>query len=272
MASKTDNKKRQKRVITNHDLNVVAYRSVLNQATFNYERMQSIGFTASMGSALKKIYKDDPKTLSTVLHDNLEFINTHNTLLPYLQGLMLSLYEGGEDPETVKKIKISLFGPLAGIGDALFWFTLLPIMAGICASLSSDGNVLGPILFAVVFFAAFLLRFPLAKIGYKTGTSALDKLQENTKRIGNAASILGVTILGGLIASYVSLNVLTVIDIGQGAEVSLQTDFFDKIMPNLLPFAFTFLIYFLLKKKVNPTLLICIIIVLAILCSFLGIL
>ena len=99
-----------------------------------------------------------------------------------------------------------------------------------------------------------------------------DLSQENTKRIGNAASILGVTILGGLIASYVSLNVLTVIDIGHGAEVSLQTDFFDKIMPNLLPFAFTFLIYFLLKKKVNPTLLICIIIVLAILCSFLGIL
>ena len=100
--------------------------------------MQSIGFTAGMGPALKKIYKNDPKTLSKVLHDNLEFINTHNTLLPYLQGLMLSLYEGGEDPETVKKIKISLFGPLAGIGDALFWFTLLPITAGICASLSDQ--------------------------------------------------------------------------------------------------------------------------------------
>ena len=263
---------KKKPVITQEDLNVVAYRSVLNQATFNYERMQSIGFTASMGPALKKIYKDDPKTLSKVLSDNLEFINTHNTLLPYLQGLMLSLYDGGEDPETVKKIKISLFGPLAGIGDALFWFTLLPIMAGICASLSSDGNVLGPILFFIVFFLAFLLRFPLAHIGYKTGTKALDKLQENTKKVGNAASILGVTILGGLIASYVSLSVAATIDIGHGSQIAIQQDFFDKIMPNLLPFAFTFFIYYLLRKKINPTLLICVIIVLAILCSFFGIL
>ena len=264
--------KKRKRIITDSDLNDLALLSVLNQACFNYERMQSIGFTASMGPALKKIYKDDPKTLEKVLHDNLEFINTHNTLLPYLQGLMLSLYEGKEDPDTVKKIKISLFGPLAGIGDALFWFTLLPIMAGICASLSSQGNVIGPVLFFLVFLLAFMLRFPLARIGYKTDTAALDKIQENTKRVSNAASVLGVTILGGLIASYVTLNVKTVIDIGHDATVSLQTDFFDKILPNILPFAFTFLIYFLLRKKVNTTVLICGIIIFAILFSFLGIL
>ena len=271
MESKTKNKKR-KRVITDADLNDLALLSVLNQSCSNYERMQSIGFTAGMGPALKKIYKNDPKTLSKVLHDNLEFINTHNTLLPYLQGLMLSLYEGGEDPEVVKKIKISLFGPLAGIGDALFWFTLLPITAGICASLSDQGNVLGPIVFFLVFLVAFLLRFPLARMGYKTGTKALDKIQENTKRVSNAASVLGVTILGGLIASYVTLTVKTTIDIGHDATVSLQTDFFDKILPNLLPFAFTFLIYFLLRKKVNTTVLIVGIIIASIVFSFFGIL
>ncbi len=264
--------KKRKRVITDSNLNEVAILSVLNQSCFNYERMQSIGFTAGMGPALKKIYKNDSKTLQKALHDNLEFINTHNTLLPYLQGLLLSLYEGGEDPETVKKIKISLFGPLAGIGDALFWFTLLPIMAGICASLSSQGNVLGPILFFIVFFIAFLLRFPLAKIGYKTGTAALDKMQENTKKVSNAASVLGVTILGGLIASYVSLALKPTIDVGNDATISLQTDFLDKIIPNLLPFAFTFLIYFLLRKKVNTTVLIVGIIIAAIVLSFFGIL
>ena len=253
MESKTKNKKR-KRVVTDADLNDLALLSVLNQSCFNYERMQSIGFTAGMGPALKKIYKDDPKTLSRVL------------------GLMLSLYEGGEDPETVKKIKISLFGPLAGIGDALFWFTLLPITAGICASLSDQGNVLGPIVFFLVFFAAFLLRFPLARMGYKTGTAALDKLQENTKRVSNAASVLGVTILGGLIATYVSLSVKTTIDIGHDATVNLQTDFFDMILPNILPFAFTFLIYFLLRKKVNTTVLIVGIIIVSIVFSFFGIL
>ena len=73
MASK---EKKRKRVVTDSDLNDLALLSVLNQSCFNYERMQSIGFTAGMGPALKKIYKNDPKTLSKVLHDNLEFIIT----------------------------------------------------------------------------------------------------------------------------------------------------------------------------------------------------
>ena len=111
-----------------------------------------------------------------------------------------------------------------------------------------------------------------AKIGYKTGTAALDKMQENTKKVSNAASVLGVTILGGLIASYVSLALKPTIDVGNDATISLQTDFLDKIIPNLLPFAFTFLIYFLLRKKVNTTVLIVGIIIAAIVLSFFGIL
>lgn len=258
--------------VSKKDITALGYRSLLNQAIFNYERMQNIGFTATMAPALKKIYKDDKKQLAEVTKDNLEFINTHNVLVPYLEGLMISLYEGGENPEVVKKIKISLFGPLAGIGDAIFWFTLMPIMSGICASLASQGNVFGPILYFLVFLAAFIIRFPLAHMGYTTGTKALDKLQANTERVSHAASILGITILGGLIASYVSITLLPTIDIGSGNIVSLQTDFVDKIIPNLLPFSFTFLIYFFLKKKVNPTILILGTLVVSVLLSLVGIL
>ena len=269
---KASNKEKKYKKVSKKDITALGYRSLLNQAIFNYERMQNIGFTATLTPCLKKIYKDDKKKLAEVTEDNLEFINTHNVLVPFLEGLMVSLYEGDEDPETVKKIKISMFGPLAGIGDAIFWFTVMPIMSGICASLASEGNILGPILYFLVFLAVFLLRFPLAHMGYSAGVSALDKIQANTEKVGNAASILGVTILGGLIASYVTLTVKTSIDIGHDATVSLQTDFFDKILPNLLPFAFTFLIYFLLRKKVNTTVLIVGIIIASIVFSFFGIL
>lgn len=262
----------KKGVITRHDITALGYRSLLNQAAYNFERMQNIGFTATMAPCLKKIYKDDKEQLSEVMQDNLEFINTHNVLVPYLEGLMVSLYEGGEKPETVKKIKIALFGPLAGIGDAIFWFTVMPIMSGICASLANQENVLGPILYFLVFLGVFILRFPLAHMGYKTGTKALDKIQKNTEKVGNAASILGITILGGLIASYVSLTLKLQVDIGSGKFVNIQADFFDKIIPNLLPLAFTFLIYYLLKKKVNPTILIFGTLIIAIACSFFGIL
>lgn len=262
--------KETKRVVTDADLNKMAFRTLLNQACFNYERMQNIGFTAALAPATKKIYADDPKQLAVVLDDNLEFINTHNVLLAFLIGLMLSLYEKGEDPETVRNIKVALFGPLAGIGDAIFWFTLMPIMSGICASLAEDGNILGPILYAIVFFCVFLLRFPLAHIGYSMGTKAFEVIEKDTKKINNAATIVGVTILGGLVSSYVALSLIPTYKDANGLEVSIQTQFIDHIIPHFLPALVTGIVYFLLKKKVNPTVIIIWIILLSILGSLIG--
>lgn len=82
------------------------------------------------------------------MKDNLEFINTHPNLVGFLMGLLISMEEKGENRDTIKGLKVALFGPIAGIGDAIFWFTLLPIMAGICSSFASQGNLLGPILFS----------------------------------------------------------------------------------------------------------------------------
>lgn len=110
---------------------------------------------------LKKIYKDDKPGLSAAMKDNLEFINTHPNLVGFLMGLLISMEEKGENRDTIKGLKVALFGPIAGIGDAIFWFTLLPIMAGICSSFASQGNLLGPILF----FAVYLLIFSCASAG-----------------------------------------------------------------------------------------------------------
>jgi PTS system galactosamine-specific IID component len=250
----------------------IAWLSLLNQAAFNMERMQNIGFTATMAPALRKIYKDQPEALAAALEDNMEFVNTHNVTQPFLTALMVSLYEKGESVETVRNIKVSLFGPLAGIGDALFWFTLMPIMAGISASLANNGSVLGPILYFLVFLAAFILRFPLAHWGYDIGTRAFALISANARRVNQAATILGVTILGGLIANYVALSTPLEVPIGDGNTIALQTEFFDKIIPNILPLAFTFGILALLRKKVNPALLIILIIVAAVILSVVGVL
>lgn len=44
-------------------------------------------------------------------------------------GLIVSLEENNEERSLIKGLKVALFPPLAGIGDAIFWFTLLPIVA-----------------------------------------------------------------------------------------------------------------------------------------------
>lgn len=64
--------------------------------------------------------------------------------------------------------------PLCGIGDALFWLTLLPGCAGVDASLELSGSLFWPLVFLLIFNVVhFRLRFGLARDGYHAGTSAL---------------------------------------------------------------------------------------------------
>lgn len=226
--------------LTKHDITMLGIRSSFLQASFNYERMQACGFLWSMLPVLKKIHGDDKEALSLAMTDNLEFINTHPNLVGFLMGLMMSLEEGGADHDTIKGLKLALFGPIAGIGDAIFWFTILPIVAGISCSFASQGSILGPIIFFLVYLSIW---------------------------------ILGITVIGALIASYVSINLLPVIEVDGGIKVAVQTEFFDKIFPNFLPMCVTLLCFWLLKKKqVSPIVLIVAIIVLSIVASAVGLL
>lgn len=259
--------------ITKADLTNLAIRSSFLQASFNYERMQSAGFTWSMAPLAEKVFGDDKASLSRFLTDNLEFINTHPNLVGFLMGLMMSLEEEGADPSTTKGLKLALFGPIAGIGDAIFWFTILPIVAGISCSFASQGSLLGPIIFFLTYVAIWVMRIFWTHLGYKLGVGSIDYITEYSDTVANAATILGITVIGALIATYVSVELLPVITVDGGIEVALQADFFDHIFPAFLPFCVTMTLFYLLKKKqANPVVLIVGIIVISILCSAIGLL
>lgn len=190
------------------------------------------------------------------MHLHMEFINVHPFDVTFLSGLILAMERGKEDPSVIRALKIALMGPLGGIGDALFWLTLLPICAGIGASLALEGNFLGPCLFLLMFNTVhFALRFGLAHYGYTTGTSALSLLKIHTKRISRAASMIGMTVIGALIASYVRLSTPLEIHAGK-AHIYVQKDILDKLMPNMLPLGFTLLIFYLMRRHVSPVKLI----------------
>lgn len=265
--------KESNKVLTKKDITKLAFRTALLQSSFNYERMQGGGWTYAMLPFLEKIHKDDKEKLSESMHDNLEFINTNCTIVGFLMGLVLSLEENNEDRSLIKGLRVALFGPLAGIGDAIFWFTILPIVAGICASFANQGSILGPIIFFIVYVGIFLSRILWTRLGYGLGVKAIDKIKENSKAISKAATILGVTVIGALIASYVNIEVVTKIPISADHVISIQKDFFDKVLPNILPMGYTLTMYYFLKKKnVNPTVLILVTFVAAILLSLLGVL
>lgn len=235
------------KAITSYDINVMSLRSLLLQASFNYERMQAGGWLYTLIPALRKIH-NNPQDLANSMKMHMEFINVHPFDVTFLSGLVLAMERGKEKISTIRAVKVALMGPLGGIGDALFWLTLLPICAGIGASLALQGSIFGPIVFLLLFnIVHFALRFGLAHYGYQAGTKAITILKTHTRNISHAASIVGMTVIGALVASYVHLSTPLILKAGE-AKVALQTDVLDKLMPNLLPLAFTLIVYGFLKR------------------------
>lgn len=257
--------------LTNKELNHLSWRSLLLQASFNYERMQAAGWLYSILPGLRRFHKNK-KDLSKSMKDHMEFFNTHPFLVTFIMGVILAMEQKKEDREAIRGIKVATMGPLGGIGDALFFLTLLPITAGIGASLAIEGNVFGPIIFLIMFnIVHFGVRFGLMKYGYKTGVKAIAKLKEGTRHVSRAASIVGLTVVGGLIATYVTFNIGYKWVSGE-AELNVQTDILDMIMPALLPLAYTLLMYWLLKKGRSPILLIGLTVVVGLIGSYFKIL
>lgn len=201
--------------------------------------------------ALKKIHKDE-NDFSAAMKRHLEFVNMSPYFAPFMMGIVLAMEEKRENHALIRATKVALIGPLGGIGDVLFHFSLLPIAASIGASLAMEGNILGPITFLIMFnVVLFIARISLRKFAYVFGLNAIEKLNDKTKEIEKGMGIVGTLVSGGLIASYVRLTLPYEFEMGEQV-LSIQKDVLDKISPNLLPLGYTVLMYLLLKKKVKP--------------------
>lgn len=259
--------------LDNKTLNRMAWRSMQLQACFNYERMQSAGWLWAILPGLQKIHtnKDD---LATSMTHNMDFLNTHPFIVTFVMGIVLSMEQQKMDIQTIRSVRISTAAPLGGIGDALFWMSLVPIVAGMTAQMAIDGSIVGPILYFVFIFGVEMaLRYGLLYWSYNMGTKAITAMTKYAKEFTHAASVLGVFIVGALIANYgggtklgISVpNGETAAEVEKlvvdGKEVVTETvtemqpvfiniqDYFDKVLPCLIPLLLTLLCFFLIKKK-----------------------
>ena len=273
----------------------VCLRSTFWQASWNYERMQNGGYAFAMIPAIKKLYKEKADQIAA-LKRHMEFFNTHPYVASPIVGVTLALEQekangAAVDDAAIQGVKVGMMGPLAGIGDPVFWFTLRPILGAMCASIAMDGNMLGPIMF---FLLWNILRFGFMwytqEFGYKVGSQITENLSGNLlTNITRGASILGMFVLGALVQRWVSIKfapVVSSIQLSKGAYIewdqlpaggegiktaiqqfssgmalepvkvtTLQNNL-DALIPGLVPLLLTLLCMWLLKKGVSPIVII----------------
>lgn len=266
------------RKLTKKDLTRVAIRSLGMEWDWNYERQMNMAFCYSMLPVIKKLYPTREEQ-TEAMQRHLEFFNTTPHLSTLILGITAAMEEqNANDPEfeteSINNVKVSLMGPLAGIGDSFIWGTLRIIATGVGVSLAAQGNILGPLLFLLLFnIPAQGLRFYLMHAGYKLGSGFLAKVQESglMEILTYGASVLGLMVIGGMTAENVAITVPLVI--GSGETATTLGDICNTIMPGLLPLAFTLLMYWLVSKKnVKTTTLLVALVVVGLAGSFFGIL
>ncbi len=228
-------------------LNKIAWRSCMLQASFNYERMQAAGWEWTILPGLEKIHTNKEDLAASMGH-NLEFFNTHPFFVTLVCGIVLSLEQNKADINTIRGVRVACAGPLGGIGDALFWFTLVPITAGITANMAINGSILGPILYFIILFGVQMaLRIWLMNWSYNLGTSAVTTLTAHATEFTHAASLLGVFVVGALTCNYGGTTLGIVIPNGE-ASINIQS-LLDGILPALVPLLLTLMCYSLIKNK-----------------------
>ena len=244
--------------ITKTDLRKVFFRSLAMEANFNFETWQNTGFAFSMIPVLKRVYTTK-ESMIDALKRHLQFFNTtaHGSTL--ILGITAAMEEQNSqkddfDEESINAVKLGLMGPLAGVFDSFFWGTLKVIAAGVGISLALSGNILGPIIFLLIFNIPHLvLRYNLTFIGYNAGNKFLQNLAKSNimDKLTTGASILGLMVIGAMPAMLMPIT--TPLKIGApDSQVAIQS-ILDQLVPNMIPLALTFLVFYFVRKNVKTT-------------------
>lgn len=290
----------------------VCWRHQFLQGSWNYERMQNGGWCYSIIPAIKKLYTKE-EDRAAALKRHLEFYNTHPYVSAPVMGVTLALEEERAngmpvDDQTVQGVKVGMMGPLAGVGDPVFWFTVRPILGALGASLALSGSIVGPLLFFVVWnLVRIAFLWYTQEFGYKVGTSiAKDMSGGLLGKVTEGASILGMFIIGALVQRWVSISFTPVVSqvtqskgayiewdklpkgtagikealtqyaslgangLNQTKVTTLQQNL-DQLVPGLAALLLTLLCCYLLKKKVSPIAIIIALFIVGIVARVIGI-
>lgn len=242
--------------VTEKDVRRAMWRHILTlQWSWNYERMQALGWLWSMLPILQKVHRD-PESLKEAMRRNIAFYNTNPQIgSPLIFGAAVAMEEQGQG-EVGDSLKVALMGPLAGIGDTIQAILLRPILAVIAASLAMSGSVAGPVIMILFGLAMIAVMPPQFWLGYRQGVGLVHQMAAGgaIERLTEAATVLGLTVIGGFIPSImagVKTPVKFVRSVTVGGQVTEKTielqAVLDQILPYMIPVLVTAFAYWLLR-------------------------
>lgn len=245
-----------------------------SETCYNYERLQALGNANAFIPIIRRLYPKERQGEEIQKYFN--FFNTEPSYMgTVIHGITAAMEEkraadGSITADEIVSVRSALMGPLAGIGDVVSQSIVYPILAGVCIQLALAGNYAGPILFEVIYKVIMLtLGYNMYMLGYKKGKSAIiDMLKTGAlNRILELVSIVGLMVVGSMAVGNITYNLSNVQwevvnEVGSVA-FNLQTNVFDALLPGLLPLCLVLGVSALLKKRVNPTVIILMMFVLA---------
>ncbi|HRT70350.1 MAG TPA: PTS system mannose/fructose/sorbose family transporter subunit IID [Syntrophales bacterium] len=155
----------------------VFFRSFCIQSTWNFWRMQNLGFAFAMIPSIRTL-STDRDIRSRMLVRHLQMFNTN----PYMSGPIIgsamrleeALCSDGNNPE-VDQLKAALMAPYAAIGDSFFWGALRPLAAAVGVLLALKGFFIA-FLAPILIFNPFNLWVRLKGLveGYRRGKEGIE--------------------------------------------------------------------------------------------------
>lgn len=258
--------------LTKEDFNQINKRSLFTfQLGWNYERMQASGYLYMILPQLRKMYGDGTPELKEMMKVHTQFFNTSPFFHTIIAGFDLAMEEkdGVGSKDAVNGIKTGLMGPFAPLGDTIFGSLVPAIMGSIAATMAIADQPWGIFLWIAVAVAYDIFRWKQLEFAYKEGTNLINNMQSTLTALIEAASVLGIFMVGALIATMINVDVTWMPHIGDKA-IDIQ-DMLNLIFPRLVPAIITGVIYWLLGRKgMNSTKAILLIIVAAIAFSAFG--
>ncbi|RJL54049.1 PTS mannose transporter subunit IID [Pectobacterium carotovorum] len=248
--------------LTDSDIRAVFIRSNLFQGSWNFERMQALGFCFSMVPVIRRLYPENSEERKQAIKRHLEFFNTQPFVAAPVLGVTMAMEEQRAngapiDDAAINGLKVGLMGPLAGVGDPIFWGTARPVFAALGAGIAMSGSLLGPVLFFVLFnLVRLLVRYYGVAYGYRKGINIVSDMGGGfLQKMTEAASILGLFVMGALVNKWTHVNIPMVVSTvtNQNGETTVTTvqSILDQLMPGLVPLLLTFGCMWLLRRKVN---------------------